>query len=138
MVNVIDMQDLRHLNLFGKITHVRTRFCIRYNDGVIFCVPKGLVSKSIGEGGKNIRQINKIIGKKVKVVQSPVGISDAKKFIESIVSPVKFKDLEVKDNEIVLTAGSMNKAALLGRNKRRLLEMQKIVKGFFGKEFRII
>jgi len=30
-----------------------------------------------------------------------------------------------------------NKAALIGRNRRRLLELQKIAKGFFNKELRI-
>jgi len=51
---------------------------------------------------------------------------------------VKFNDLEVTDNEIILTAGSHSKAALIGRNKRRMIEMQGIVKDFFSKEFRIV
>jgi hypothetical protein len=38
-----------------------------------------------------------------------------------------------------LTAGNtQNKAALIGRDKRRLLEMQKIIKDFFSRDFRII
>jgi len=70
--------------------------------------------------------------------RNPRGIQDAKKFIEAIVNPVKFNDLEVTDNEIILTAGSHSKAALIGRNKRRMIEMQGIVKDFFSKEFRIV
>lgn len=138
MVNTIDMQDLRYLNLFSKITRINTRFCFKYNEAIIFCVPKSLVSKAIGENGKNVRKIHEILGKRVKVIAKPRGIQDIKSFIESIVAPVKFKDLEIKDNEIILSAGSQNKAALIGRNKRRFLEMQKIIKDFFGKEFRIV
>jgi len=138
MANIIDMQDMRYLNLFGQITKVRTRFCFKYNEAIVFCVPRIFLSQSIGEGGRNIKQLSEILRKRIKVIPMSKGIQDAKIFIQSIVSPVKFKDLEVKDNEVILTAGSQSKAALIGRNKRRLLEMQKIVKAYFGKEFRIV
>lgn len=132
------MQDLRYLNLFEKVTRVSTRFCFTYNEALVFCMPKKLIAKAVGEGGRNIKQISQIIRKRVKIVPSPRGVEDAKSFIEAIVSPVKFNGLEITNNEIILTAGSQSKAALIGRNKRRLLEMQKIVKDFFEKEFRII
>jgi len=138
MIKTINMQDMRYLNLFGKITRINTRFCFKYNETIIFCVPKPLIFKAIGEGGKNIRQISEILKKRIRIVQSPQGIKDVKNFIEAIVKPVTFKDLEIKDNEIILTAGSQSKAALIGRNKRRFLEMQKIIKDYFGKEFRIV
>ena len=132
------MQDMRYLNLLEKITRVRTRFCFPYNETIFFCVPKQLVSKTVGEGGKNIRHMNEIIKKKIKIIPIPNGIYHIKPFIQAIVDPVRFKDLEIKENEIIITAGGRNKAALLGRNKRRLLELQKIVKNFFGKELRIV
>ena len=132
------MQDMRYLNLFGKITQISTRFCFAYNNAIIFCVPKTLVSRAIGEKGRNIRKINEILNKRVKVISNPEGILEVKKFIESIVNPVTFKDLEVKDNEIILTAGSQSKAALIGRNKRRLFELQKISRDYFNKELKIV
>ena len=132
------MQDMRYLNLFNKITRVSTRFCFKYNETIIFCVPMRFVSQAVGKGGQNIKKMSEILRKRIKVVPNPRGIQDAKKFIEAIVSPVKFNNLEVAEDEIILTAGSNSKAALIGRNKRRLIEMQKIVEDFFGKEFRII
>lgn len=132
------MQDLRYLNLFGRTTKISTRHVIKYNDMIIFCVPKSLISKAIGDRGENLKKISGILGRRIKVIPIPSGIQHAKEFIKAIVNPVEFNDLEIKEDEIVLTAGSRNKAALLGRNKRRLLEMQKIIKDFFGKEFRII
>ncbi len=138
MIKTIEMQDMRYLNLFGKITRINTRFCFKYNEAIIFCVPKPLISKAIGRGGRNIRQINEILRKRIKIIPNPLGIQDVKMFIGQIIKPVTFKDLEIKNNEIIVTAGKQNKAALIGRNKRRLLEMQKIVHDYFGKEFRII
>lgn len=138
MMNTIDMQQMRYLNLFGKITKVNAGFCFKYNEAIVFGVPKPLMSRAVGEDGKNVKKINGILGRKIKVVPKPRGIQDAKDFIKAVVSPVKFRNLETNGNEIILTAGMQSKAALIGRNKRRFLEMQKIVKDFFGKEFRII
>lgn len=138
MVNTINMQDMRHLNLFRKITKIDTRFCFKYNEAIVFCVPQKLVSRAVGKEGINVKQMSRILRKKIKIVPEPKGIQDAKNFIKVIVNPVTFKDLEIKGDELILTAGSQSKAALIGRNKRRFLEMQGIVKDFFKKEFRII
>lgn len=138
MVKTIDMQDMRHLNLFNKITRINTRFYFKYNETLFFCVPKNLVSKAVGEGGSNIRRISEILKKRIKVIAKPRGIEDAETFIKTIVSPITFKELEITDEEIILTAGSQSKAALIGRNKQRLSEMKIIVEGFFNREFKII
>ena len=138
MVSTIDMQDMRYLNLFGKITRVSTRYCFKYNQALVFCVPKKLISKALGKNAENARQMSKILGKRIKIIAVPRDIKDAKAFISAIVSPVTFRELEVTPDEIVLTAGSQSKAALIGRNKRRFIEMQKIVRDFFKKEFRIV
>lgn len=137
MGSTLDMQDIRYLNLFERIMKVSTRFCLKYNETLVFCVPRHLVSKAIGEGGRNIKKMNQILRKRIKIVASPQGIEDVEYFIRAIVSPVTFKNLEIRGNEVLVNAG-INKAALIGRNKRRLLEMQKIVRDSFGKEFRIV
>lgn len=137
MVNTIDMQEMRYLNLFERISRVRTLFCFKYNGAIVFCVPKPFVQKSIGYNGRNIREMSEILGRKIKVVAQPQGIKDAEFFIRAVASPITFKNFEIKNNEIQITGGD-NKAILIGRNKLRLQEMQKIVKDFFGKDFRIV
>ncbi|MBT4257745.1 hypothetical protein HOD88_01005 [archaeon] len=137
MANTIDMEGLRHLQLFMNITRIQTRYCFNYNNMIIFSVPKPMLSKAVGREGANVKRISETLRKRVRIVASPNGEADLKKFIESIVSPVTFNEVEIKNNEVILTAGSQTKAALIGRNKRRLLEMKKIIKDFFGKEFKI-
>ena len=68
MVNTLNMQDIRYLNLFNKITRVSTRFCFKYNEAIIFCVPKQLVSKAVGEGGRNVKHISEILKRKIKII----------------------------------------------------------------------
>jgi len=132
------MRDLRYLNLFEKVTGIRTRYCFDYNNTVIFCVPKELISRAIGPEVRNLRRISEIVKKRIKVVPIPKNSENIKGFIELIVSPITFKDLEIGTDEIILNAGSQSKAALIGRDKRRLIEMQQIIKDFFKKDFRII
>ena len=119
MVNTINMQDMRYLNLFEKITKIDTRFYFLYNETIYFCIPKHLISKAIGEGGKNVRLIHNILGKRIKIIPMPNGIEHIKPFIETIVEPVTFKSIEISNNEVILVAGgTQSKAMLLGREKR--------------------
>ena len=39
---------------------------------------------------------------------------------------------EIKDNEAVINANTQSKAALIGKNKVRLEEMQNILEQYFG------
>lgn len=138
MAGTIDMQHMMYLNLFSKVTRVNTPHCFKYNEIIFFCVPRKLVSKAIGEDGRNTKKLNQILNKKIKVIPLPEDIKDVKTFIQNIVDPVIFKDVQVEGNLVTLTASTQSKAALIGRNKRRLLEMQQIIKDFFGKEFKIM
>ena len=138
MINTINMQDMRYLNLFSQITKVNTRFFLKYNDMLVFCVPKDFVMRAVGEDAENLKRMSSIIKKKIRVVPMPRGVEDARFFIESIVKPAIFKSLQVTPTEVVITAGSMqNRATLFGRDKRRFIEMQKIVRDFFDKDLRI-
>ena len=136
MVKTIDMQEMRYLNLFEQTTGVRTRFCLRYNENIIFCVPKPLIPRAIGERGRNLRRLSEILGKRIRIIAAPRGLHDSATFIKAVISPLTMKNFQIDSDEIIVSAGN-NKAALIGRNKRRLIEMQKIVKDFFGKDFRI-
>lgn len=137
MTNTLEMKDIRYLNLFERVMKIRTRFCFTYNNTIFFCVPKNLVLISVGENGRNIKKMSEILEREVRVVPIPKGTHDAKNFIIKIISPVRFRNLEIKNNEMVLSAGK-NKAILFGRNKKRFFELQRIIKDFFGKELRIV
>jgi len=137
MINKIDMKDMRHLNLFSKITNLQTRFHFSYNDTLMFCVPKSKITQALGRDNENLRKLSGIVKKRIRVLPMPRGIEDAKTFIQQIIAPVSFKEIEITPEEIIINAGPQNKAALLGRNKRRLLEMQQIVKDFFSLDYRV-
>jgi NusA-like KH domain protein len=138
MARTLDMKFIRYLNLFGKITKVRTQHCFIYNATIVFLVPQQDVAKAIGESGKNIRKLSEILEKKVKIITIPSGIEDIEKFILDIIYPIKFKSIEIKEDRLVISAGLQSRAALIGRNKSRLNEMKEILQQYFGiKDIRI-
>lgn len=138
MVKTIDMQGMRYLNLFEKITKVRTRYFFPYNNMIVFCVPKILIPKALGKENSNLKKMSDILKKRIRIVAKPEEEGDIKKFVKAIINPVEFNELVTNNEEVIITAGNQNKAALLGRNKRRFLEMQKIVKEFFNKNLKIV
>ena len=135
----LDMKTIRYINLLDKFSHIKTRYCFEYNNMIVFAVPKSLVSRAIGPDASNARRMQETIGKRIKIVFEPESAGDIEKFIQIVVEPVQFKEVIVNDGEVIITAGTTtNKAALLGRNKKRLEELQLIVKDVFGKQLRVI
>ena len=137
-MTTINMQTMRYINLLDRVSRVKTMRCFSYNNAIVFVVPSHFMSQAVGVQGKHVQIIQNMLGKRVKIVPDVRGIEDAKRFVQDVVEPLSFRSLEIGDNEIVITAGGMHKASLLGRNKIRLQELGQIVKDMFGKELRII
>lgn len=132
MEKILDMKFIRYVNLFNNITRVRTKHCFEYNNTIIFVVPRRLVTNALGHGNSNLEKLSRIIGKKIKVIAEPKGKEDLESFISIITRPIRFKGIEIKDNEIVIIANSQNKASLIGKGKLRIDEMENILDQYFG------
>ena len=137
-MSVIDMKLMRYINLLDRVSNVKTRKCFVYNNVILFAVPRMMVSQAIGPGAYNIKVLQGQLGKRIRIVTEPHGIADAVNFVREVVSPVRFRSLELKDGIFVLNAGSSSKAALIGRNKARLEELREIIKNNFGLDLKII
>lgn len=136
---IIDMQAMRYINLLDKFSRVKTRRCFVHNNTLFFAVNRQLVSQAIGVAAANIKKIEENVGRKVRIVREPEGIQDAKRFIEDIISPIKLKSIEIREGTLFISVMSMqNKAALIGRNKRRYFELKKVVEDFFNLDLKIV
>jgi len=137
-MSVIDMKLMRYINLLDRVSNVKTRKCFVYNNAILFAVPRMMVSQAIGPGAYNIKVLQEQLGKRIRIVTEPQGVADATKFVSEVVSPVRFRSLEIKEGMFVLNAGSSSKAALIGRGKARLEELREIVKNNFGIDLKIV
>ena len=130
---------MRYINMLDRTSRVKTTKCFSYNNIIIFAVPKQFVSQAIGPNAINVKNIQDQLGKRIKIIKEPESQNNAQEFIEDIVSPIKFKSIEIKAPELIIAAGNMqNKASLLGRNKKRLEELSLIIKDTFGLDLRVI
>ncbi len=132
MVKVLDMQFIRYANIFYNVTKIRTNHCFQYNNTLIFAVPRNLIMRAIGPNNSNLTKLSNVLGKKIKIVAIPNGKEDMERFVSTITRPVRFKTIEVRDGEAVITANMQSKASLIGKNKARLDEMENILGQYFG------
>lgn len=133
MVETIDMQFMRYINLFAKVSKVSTTKVFSYNNQIVYAVPKAKVSTAIGKNAVNVKKLSDILRKKIKIIEMPA-VDDNKgiaKFIEDVVAPIEFVKVEINNNSVILTAGRQSKAALIGRNRMREKELGDVLKNFF-------
>ena len=134
MAEIINMQLMRYINLFAKTTRVQTMKVFNYNNQIVFAVPKNKVSVAIGKGAINVKKLNEILRKKIKVIAMPAVDKNKEigEFVKSVVAPIEFKGVEIQGNSIVINAGRESKAALIGRGRQREKELTDVLKNFFG------
>ena len=131
MIKVLDMQFIRYANIFNKVTRIRCNHCFEYNNTIVFAVPKNLVLKSIGRNNLNLETLSRIIGKRIKIIAIPRGKEDIENFVATLIRPIKFRAIEIRDNEAIINTMPQNKASLIGKNKVRLSEMENILGQYF-------
>lgn len=131
-MKVLDMKFIRYANLFYKITKIRCSHCFEYNNSILFAVPRIFVMRAIGKDNINLERLSGFIGKRIKIVAIPNGKEDVQGFVSIITKPVRFNGIELKGDEAIISAGIESKAALIGRGKIRLNEMENILGQYFG------
>ncbi len=85
-------KEVQYLSLFGSVTGAFSKDCLVGRRTVVFVVGEGNMGQAIGKGGKNVRRLEEILGKKVELVEYS---SDPVQFIKNIFSPAKIDKVNV-------------------------------------------
>ncbi len=86
----LDIESLRFINLFQSITKATVKDCIVDDDKVLFVVKDGQAGMAIGREGVNIKNIQRLIKRRVEVVEFS---DDLKRFINNLLRPIRVVDL---------------------------------------------
>jgi len=134
MSRTLNMQFIRYVNLFGRISGVRAKHCFTYNNVIIFVVPESLIRMAIGQNNSNLRQLSEILGKRIHIIAQPKAKTrqEIESFVKTIVAPVEFNTFEISGDVVTITANSEGKARLIGRQRIRQQELQDILDQYFG------
>lgn len=126
-----DADILKFMSLFESLTRSKLKDCI-VNEKLLFVVEPNEIGKAIGKGGSNVKRIEGLLRKKVKIVEFN---ADVCQFVRNMIYPLQAKDVN-EDNSVVTITGpdTKTKGLMIGRDARNLNFLKDIVKRYFDIE----
>ena len=127
MTIVFDMDRISFLNLFENITNVPVKDCYVNGENIYFIVEEGKIGLAIGKGGISIKNVEKIIGKKVKVFEYS---SNPVEFVKNLIP--QSKEVSLINNgetvEIQIKVDRSDKGYVIGREGEKIKIYKEILK----------
>ena len=126
---VFDINAMKFMSLFENITRSKLKDCIVKDALILFIVQPGEIGKAIGSKGANVKKLERLLKKRVKVVEfSPEPVN----FIKNLIHPLQVIDVIEDDGTYTLTASDLKtRGLLIGRNASHLRAYEDVVKRYF-------
>ena len=124
-----DASVMKYMSLFESVTRARLKDCIM-GEKVIFIVEEGEMGKAIGKHGANVKMLESMLKKSIRVIEFNNNITE---FIGNLISPIRPKALEAAEGGVVITANDMKtRGMLIGRDRKNVEQVKEIVGRYFG------
>ncbi|MBS7659137.1 MAG: NusA-like transcription termination signal-binding factor [Candidatus Bathyarchaeia archaeon] len=127
--------EMKHIALFESITRASVKDCIidEENGRIIFVVKEGDLGAAIGKGGRNIRILEKLTGKKHEVIEHA---DDPVQFIKNVLRPARVKEVRITQRPdgktiAVVTVDPRDKGIAIGKNGKNAERLRLLVKRYF-------
>ena len=125
----IDQDTISLINLFESKTRARVKKFFEFNEILVFIVDEGHGSKAVGKKGVNVKLLNNMLKKKIKIIEFN---ADPVKFIKGFIYPIVAEDISVEGGNVAIKAGSAReKGILIGRESKNLNKLKEIVRTYF-------
>ncbi|MCW1296490.1 MAG: NusA-like transcription termination signal-binding factor [Candidatus Parvarchaeota archaeon] len=125
----LDTECIRYMSLFETLTGATVKDCIINTDSLIFVVKEGDAGLAIGKNGQNIKNLEKMINKRVEVIEfSP----DPLVFTSNIFRPIEVKNIylsEKSDGKKIIYLSTVKNKTL---TKIKLKKAKSLVQKYFG------
>ncbi len=123
---------MQYMALFENITKSGVKDCISTEDFLIFIVNENDAAKAIGKKGVNVKKLQDILKKRIKIVEFN---QDKLIFVKNFIAPLESEEINETDN-IISIKGKDNKTRglLIGKNAKNLEQLKGIVKRHFDFE----
>jgi len=120
-------ETIRLLTLFENITNVTVRDCFMNNDVIYFIVDEGKIGLAIGKNGNSIKNVEKVVGKKIKVYEYS---SDPARFVRNVIPQCKEVAI-IDDGESMIAELKVDKrdrGLVIGRGGEKIKIYKEILK----------
>lgn len=131
-----DSDLMKLITLFESITGAKVKDCIS-NEKLIFIVEENEMGKAIGKNGVNIKRMESILRKKIKLAEFS---NDVLQFVKNLIYPIEVFDIKQEDKIITIYGKDIStRAMLIGRERQNINHLSSIVKRYFDfKEIKIV
>ncbi|MBW2996174.1 NusA-like transcription termination signal-binding factor [Candidatus Woesearchaeota archaeon] len=132
-----DIDLMKFISLFEKITKVNAKDCFKQHEKIVFIVPEGKAGIAVGKKGMNIKKLEGILKKKVKIVEYS---DDLIEFVKNVIHPLGAKEITEDDGIVtIIPPDSQTRGYLIGREAINLRGFEDIVKRYFDiKEIKVV
>lgn len=119
---------MKLITIFESMTGAKVKDCIA-NEKLIFIMEENEMGKAIGKNGVNIKRMENMLKKKIKLVEFN---NDVLQFVKNMVYPIDVLKVE-QDNGTLTIHGkdTSTKAMLIGRERQNINHLSDIVKRYF-------
>lgn len=124
-----DIKSMKLMTLFETVTRSHVKDMIIREDALIFIVMPGEIGKAIGKKAANIKKLEKISKKKIRIIEYS---EDLEKFARNVVMPLKVNNIDIEGKIVTMTSpDSQTRGLLIGRAAVNLRNFESIVKRYF-------
>ncbi|MEM3576924.1 MAG: NusA-like transcription termination signal-binding factor [Candidatus Bathyarchaeia archaeon] len=131
----ITSTEMRYIALFESITGASVKDCIvdEEQGRVIFVVNEGQIGVAIGKGGRNIRTLESMTGKKHEIIEYS---EDPVQFIKNALKPAIVKEVRLTERTdgkkiAVVAVNPRDKGVAIGKNGRNAERLRFLAKRYF-------
>lgn len=122
--------------LFESVTGAKVKDCIP-GENLFFIMEEGQMGKAIGKSGANIKRMEAMIKKKIKLAEFS---SNVLQFARNLIYPAEVLDIKQEDGIIIIQGKDTNaRAMLIGRERQNVNHLNSVLNRYFDvKEIRVI
>lgn len=125
----LDNETLKLIGFFEHLSRARVKDCFFYNDKIVFIVYPGEMSKAIGKQGANVKKLERMSKKKIKIVEFN---EDVCMFVKHYLKPIQVAEVKLENEEVLIKVdGVRDKGLIIGRDAKNLIHLKDVVKKYF-------
>ena len=132
-----DLTFIGYVNTFETLTRANVKDCFfDKNNNLVFIVNNGEAGKAIGKYGSNIKRLNGLLKKNIRVIEFN---EDVCQFVKNCLAPLNVEKIKQENGKVMIEDEDRKiKGKIVGRDKANLNELNEIVKRFFNVEVVVI
>ena len=120
---------MQYISIFESLTAAKVKDCI-VNEQILFIVNENDMGKAIGKHGSNVKRIENMMKKKIRLVEFNDNIAQ---FVQNLIYPIKAKEIKEENGIVSIYCDDVkSKGMLIGRDRHNINFVNDVVKRHFG------